>query len=280
MNSNYDKYKRYLSRKEELELYGRMKDGDETARDELIMAHSYLVIQIAQRYAPYGPYEDLEQEGFVGLIKSIDKYTLEKGRLRTFASKRIQRHILTFLSRNRNLIKLPEQQVRELLKLLKIESDLEIELGKPPSYRQLLESPEIIKSYKRYIKINSTKLSYREYIGLLDFGAPVKSLDLPISDESDLTLEDVIEDPKQQADFKNIDLKDLGNSVMNILSKRERFILRSVAEGWTGQEIGDKLGITTQRVSDIKIDSIKKVRKHVRNNPELQEIISSSGFKI
>ena len=115
---------------------------------------------------------------------------------------------------------------------------------------------------------------------MLDFGAPVKSLDLPISDESDLTLEDVIEDPKQQKDFKNIELKDLGNSVMNILSKRERFILRSVAEGWTGQEIGDKLGITTQRVSDIKIDAIKRVRKHVRSNPELQEIISNSGFKI
>ena len=280
MNDNYEKYKRYLDRDQELKLYENMKDGDENAREQLILSHSYLVIQIAKRYARYGPYEDILQEGFIGLIKAVDRYAFDKGRLRTFASKRIQRHILTFLSKNRNLIKLPEQQVRQLLKLLKIQSDLEIELGKPPSYGELIKSPKVIKAYKNYVKINNTKLSFKEYIGLLEFGAPIKSLSLPISDESDLTLEDIIEDPKQQTDFKNIDLQDLGNSVMNILNKRERFILRSIAEGWTGQEIGDKLGLTTQSVSSIKIEAIKKVREHVRNNQELQEIVSDSGYKI
>ena len=279
-NSRYEKFRQYLSKSKEEELYNLMKNGDMDARDELILAHSYLVIKIANQYSKYGPLEDLEQEGFVALTKAVDKYNFRKGRLRTYCYQTVRTHILRFLAKNTDVIKLPEPQVHQLLLLLRIKEKLAIELKRDPTYDELMKNKEVIKAYKDYSKKKDTKFTLKEYVDLIGFSEPIFSLNEPIAEDSNILLEDVIEDPTSESEHKKIELDDIGNNVMEILTDREKLILKSCAKGLTGQEIGSKLGITTQAVSESRLRSIRKIKKYVKDDPELSELISNLGFKL
>ena len=276
----YSKTKIYISEEEEVELYEAMKNGDMDARDELIMGHKYLVIQIAREYALYGPYEDLLQEGFIGLISAVDKYDITKRRLRVYARPAIKHTVVRFLAKNRQIVRLPGPQTHELLKLLKIREDLEFEYHREPTIDELMKNENVLKIYEEYRKTSGTKISLKDYVMLIEYGDPVSSLNTPLSEDSTVTLEDIIEDPWQQKQFEKVELDDLQNKLMEILSNRERFIIESLAQGWGGSEIAQKLGITPQGVSIAKLTSIKKIKDFVKNNPELEETVSSMGFQI
>ena len=276
----YSKDKIYISEEEEAELYEAMKNGDPDARDDLIMGHKYLVIQIAREYAPYGPYEDLVQEGFIGLINAVDKYDLNKNRLRVYARPAVKYEIVKFLAKNKHIVRLPEPQTHELLKLLKVKQDLEIELHREPHLDDLMEDERVIDLHKNYQDTKGSRISLKDYVLLIEYGNPVSSLNEPLGENSEMVLQDLIEDPWQQKQFEKIELDDLRNILLEILSDRERFILESIAKGWNGSQIAEQLNITPQGVSMTKIAAVKKIKKLVRNNPELEEILDNMGFQI
>lgn len=270
----------FLSLEEERDLYDKMKEGCPDARDDLIMGHKYLVIKLALQYAPYGSYEDLLQEGFVGLIRAVDKYNLEKARVRTYAPRIIQQQMLRFLDKSRHIIRLPEPQTHALLKLLRIKGALEEELGREPTDQELMSNEQVIEDHKQFQDSKKSKLSLKEYVSLLEYGDPSISLNAPISDDSDAQLQDFIEDPKQQSEFSRIENRDLIEVLMDSLEEREVYVLKALAQGVTGQKLGKELNITTQTVSAIKLNAIKKVKFAVKNNPELNELINNIGFEI
>lgn len=276
----YSKTKIYIGREEEEKLYEAMKNGDEDARDDLIMGHKYLVIQIAREYAAYGPYEDLVQEGFIGLINAVDKYDLNKNRLRAYARPAVKYAIVQFLAKNKHIIRLPEPQTYELLKLLKIKNDLEIKLGREPTFDELMKDKRVIEFHKSYQDTKGSRISLKDYVMLVEYGNPVSSLNEPVTKDSDVILQDLIEDPLQQKQFEKIELDDLQNILLEILNDRERFILESLAKGWNGSQIAEQLGITPQGVSMTKIAAVKKIKNLVNGDPELEEIINSMGFQI
>ena len=276
----YSKTKVYISEEQEKELYEAMKNGDDDARDDLIMGHKYLVIQIAREYALYGPYEDLLHEGFIGLINAVDKYDLKKGRLRVYAWPAVKYAIVKFLAINKHIVRLPEPQTAELLKLLKIKENLEFELSREPTIDELVKNELVVEHYKNYKKSTGLKTSLKDYVMLIEYGDPVSSLNAPLFEDSDMSLQDIVEDPWQQRLFDEVDLNDLQNVLMEILSDREKFILKSISSGWSGSQIAEKLGITPQGVSIAKLTAIKKIKVLVKKNPELTEIISEMGFKI
>ena len=276
----YSKTKIYISKEEEEKLYEAMKDGDEDAREDLIMGHKYLVIQIARDYAPYGPYEDLVQEGFTGLINAVDKYDLNKNRLRAYARPAVKYAIVQFLAKNKHIIRLPEPQTHELLKLLKVKRDLEIELHREPNLDDLMRDKRVIDFYEDYRNKKGSRISLKDYVMLTEYGNPVSSLNEPLGENSEVVLQDLIEDPWQQKQFEKIELDDLQNILLEVLSDRERFILKSLAEGWNGSQIAEQLNITPQGVSMTKIAAVKKIKDLVSGNPELEEILGNMGFQI
>ena len=270
----------FLTEEQEKDLYEQMKNGDDDARDDLIMGHKYLVIKLALKYAPHGSYEDLLQEGFIGLIKAVDKYDIEKGRLRTYADRRIRQHMLRYLDKTRNIIRLPEPQTYALLKLLRIRGSMRHDLGREPSLEEIMDNPQVVENHKQFQKSNKSKMTLKEYVSLLKYGASAISLNSPVSDDSENTLEDFIEDPNQQKEFNRIEKENLVNVVMDDLDEREIFVLKSIANDVVLQEIGNELGITAQAVSSIKFTAIRKIKASVRNNPELKEIINNMGFLV
>lgn len=281
-NSNYSKYFRKLSIEEEEKLYNDMRDGCIHSREQLILAHSYLVVSIAKKYAKYGEQQDLEQEGMRALILACDKYDLEKGRLRAYAARRIKTALLRYLDKTRHIVKLPTPQVNELLVLLRLKEEIEEEMGREPGYHDLLSHEKVIAAHKKYSKQKSvTKFTIEEYVKLLVWGDPVTSLNKVLhtnEDESETELQDIIPDPTSRNKYNDVDIKDVTDKILEGLTAEEKFILKSVAEEKTGREIGAQLGITTQTVSKFKIKLVNQIQKRVRNNKELKLVIGSLGF--
>ena len=277
---NYRHTKIYISEEEEQDLYEKMKDGDELARDDLIMGHKYLVLKMAQEYSSYGSYEDLVQEGFIGLIRAVDKYDLNKARLRSYAPKSIQQQMLRYLNKSRHVIRLPEPQTYALLKLLRIKSSMEEKLGREATTDELMSNAEVIKNHKAFQKSYKSKFTLREYVGLLEFSGSAQSLNVPVFEDSMVQLEDTVEDPRLQSELDKVDLQDLLDYSMKSLNDREKYVLEQVRDGLSGREIGKELNLTTQSVSMIKLNAIKKIKIAAKNDPELTEILDQMGFKI
>lgn len=283
MNREYRMYeddKVFISMEEEEDLYKKMKEGCPDARDDLIMGHKFLVVKLAKQYAPYGSYEDLLQEGFIGLIRAVDKYDINVARLRTYSYQSIQQQMLRFLNKTRHIIRLPEPQTYALLKLLRIKGDMEKELGKEPSIKDLMDNPQVIENHEQFQKSTKSKISLKEYVNLLEYGNREVSLNTPVLEDSENELMDFVEDPHQQSGFERVEVEDLNNALMDDLEEREVFILKSLSKGLTGQEIGDQLGITTQSVSAIKLSAIKKIKWFVEQDPELKEVVENLGFGV
>ena len=280
----YVKNKIFLTDEQEEELYKKMKEGDEYAREDLLAGHEYLVINLVidfiRNYAPYGSAEDLYGEGWIGLMKAVDKYDFNKGKLRTYARPRIKQHMFRYLDKTRSIIRLPEPQTHALLKLLKIRETMEEELGREPTMEELMDNPKVISDHEFFQKSKKSKITLKEYVGLLKYGNSILSLDTPISEDSDSKLEDFIEDPSQQDDFRKIETEDFIERIMDPLDDREKFVLKSIAKEVTLQEIGNQLGISGQAVKLIKSLARRKIRAYVKQTPELQEIAQNMNFEI
>ena len=277
---NYEETKIYIDREQEQELYEKMKDGDELARDDLIMGHKYLVLKKATEYSAYASYEDLVQEGFIGLIRAVDKYDLNRARLRSYAPKSIQQQMLRYLNKSRHVIRLPEPQTYALLKLLRIKSSIEEELGREATTDELMDNPEVIKNHKEFRKSYKSKFTLREYVGLLEFAGSAQSLNKPVFEDSMVELQEMIEDPRQKSQINEIEIRDLLDYAMKSLNDREKYVLERVRDGLSGREIGEEIDLTTQAVSMIKLNAIKKIKIAAKNDPELKDILNQMGFKI
>lgn len=275
---NYGGEKIFISKEQEIELYEKMKEGDELARDDLIVGHKYLVFRTANEYSSYGSYDDLVQEGFVGLIRSVDKYDVNIARLRTYALPAIRQEMLRFLNRSRHAIQLPEPHWYALLKLLKIKDEMEIKLGREPNTNEIMENEEVIENYTAFKECYNSRRTLKDYIGLLDFAEAHQSLNAAVFKDSEASFEEFIEDPRQQSDFERVDLADLLESIMCSLDDREKFILNRVRDGLSGREIGKELNLTTQAVSMIKLNAIKKIKITAKNDEELKEVLNSMGI--
>ena len=243
-----------------------------------LQLHEYLVINIlidfVREYAPYSSAEDLYGEGWIGLMKAVDKYDFSKGKLRTYARPRIKQHMFRYLDKSRHIIRLPEPQTHALLKLLRIHDNMEEKLGREPTVEELMDNPKVISDHKFFQKSKKSKITLKQYVGLLEYGNAAVSLNMPVSEDLKEELADFIEDPNQQDEYIKVELEDLLERLMDILDKNEIFILKSSASGITMQKIGDKLGITAQSVASRKSAAIRKVKNFARQNPELKEIIN------
>lgn len=132
---------RLLTAEEEAELGRRVRSGDGAARRRLVEMNLRLVVSLAKRYRGYGlPFEDLIQEGNLGLIKAVDRFDPERGnRFSTYATWWIRQRIGRALSNNGRVIRVPVYMREKMRKASRGMAELAIDLGREPTDGEIAE---------------------------------------------------------------------------------------------------------------------------------------------
>lgn len=242
-----------LTYEEEIDLARRVAAGDEQARRKLIESNLRLVIAIARHYNNSGvPLVDLIQEGNLGLIRAAEKFDYQRGyHFGTYATWWIRQAVSRAVEDQSRLIHLPEHVATRLRKIRRISAQLSQESGLDPLPEQIAEASNIDLDEVKYL------LSLVEQ--------PV-SLDTPLDDEANFSLVDTLDDSAALTETASQHL--LGEELhqaLALLHPRERTVITlryGIGDGRcrTLLEIGKELGISRERVRQLEVRALKKMR--------------------
>lgn len=256
-----------LSPDEEANLAKKIKSGDGAARERLVLSNLRFVVSVAKQYQNHGlTLGDLINEGNMGLIKAAECFDETKGfKFISYAVWWIRQSILQAIAENARLIRLPLNKISTINKVNRYFTELEQEYQREPTVEEIAE------------KMDITPTEVKENMKIAN--RPV-SMDAPLTtDEESINLYDVYISSDEEAQGPEAILnrdslkKDIERS-FQILSDREATIL-SMYYGLGGyssmslEEIGTKLGLTSERVRQVKTKAIKKL-KEVKNNKRLK----------
>jgi len=247
---------RLLTHEEELDLGRWARAGDARARVRLIEKNLRLVVSVAKRYGGMGlPFEDLIQEGNIGLIKAAERFDPELGnRFSTYAIWWIRQAIGRAIEDKGRAIRLPTHAQGKARKAARVRNELSARLGGKPADEEVGE------------RLGWTVREVRAVTGLL---LEVFSLDRPVGAEDGSTkLGDFVEDEQAsevpEAVIRNMENTRLKES-MGGMSARERHILvrrygLDDREPATLAELSDKLGVTRERVRQLQRNAERRLR--------------------
>ena len=248
-----------ISVEEEVELAQRIKKGDRDALEKLTRANLRFVVSVAKQYQNQGlSLPDLINEGNLGLIKAAEKFDETRGfKFISYAVWWIRQSILQALAEQSRIVRLPLNQVGSLNKINKAFSKFEQEFERKPSPEELAESLELPRE-----KVTDTlKVSGRHI-----------SMDAPFIEGEDNSLLDVLPNnnsPKADKLLLSESLiKEIERSLAT-LTERERDIIKLFfgigIQEMTLEEIGEKFGLTRERVRQIKEKAIRRLRHTSRS---------------
>jgi RNA polymerase primary sigma factor len=230
------------------------------AKREMVEGNLRLVVNIAKKYARAGvPFQDLVQEGNIGLMRAVDKYDYKRGfKLSTYASWWIWQAITRVIQNQAQTIRIPVHVEGMINEVVRAYRGFTRTMGRQPTPEELAARAGL--SRERVMLV--LEVMERRY---------TISLESPIGD-SDASLKDFIEDrriPSPEHVLIQKNLAEHTRRVLSTLTPREEKILRrrfgiGENEEHTLQEVGDELGITRERIRQIQVKTLEKLRHRSR----------------
>jgi RNA polymerase primary sigma factor len=245
-----------LTAQEEKELGYRIEDGDTEARDHLIRANLRLVVNIARSYPGKGlSLEDLVEEGNLGLLRAVEGFDPSMNtRFSTYASYWIKQSIKRALINTAKTIRIPAYMTELLNKWRRASAQLQEELGRPPTQEEIAKSLNLPKKklaiIKKALRVHQTATQ----------NEPT---------DSDWTLDEKLMDCNTKPPDLQLSDRDELHQVLELLEKmepREATVLRmrfglDDEQPMTLKEIGERLGLTRERVRQIESEALHKLRE-------------------
>jgi len=264
-SASLDKYLQEIGKEElitveeEVELAQRIRKGDRTALEKLTRANLRFVVSVAKQYQNQGlSLPDLINEGNLGLIKAAEKFDETRGfKFISYAVWWIRQSILQALAEQSRIVRLPLNQVGSLNKINKAFSKFEQENERIPSTEELADVLEIAKE-----KIADTMRVSGRHV----------SVDAPFVEGEDNSLLDVLVNTDSQPADRSLINESLVREIeraLATLTERERDIIKFFfgigVQEMTLEEIGEKFGLTRERVRQIKEKAIRRLRHTSRS---------------
>ena len=243
---------------EENALAARIKKGDKAAREHMIKANLRLVVKIARDYEGIGlPLLDLISEGNIGLMKAVERFDPAKGgKLSTYGSWWIKQSIKRALANQSKTIRLPVHLVDKISKMRRMAMRLQEELGREPNDDELGAEMGLTGARISQMRLASIRPA---------------SLDAPIGDDDTNTFSEIVQDENATSPYDNLEEKTVTKmlrEMVHTLDPREETILRFrfALDGGnekTLEEVGQKFGVTRERVRQIQNIALKKLRRMI-----------------
>ena len=264
-SASLDKYLQEIGKEdlitveEEVELAQRIRKGDQRALEKLTRANLRFVVSVAKQYQNQGlSLPDLINEGNLGLIKAAEKFDETRGfKFISYAVWWIRQSILQALAEQSRIVRLPLNQVGSLNKINKAFSRFEQEHERRPSPEELAETLDLPAE-----KVADTLRVSGRHI----------SVDAPLVEGEDNSLLDVLVNDDSPVADKTLINESLSTEVeraLATLTERERDIIRLFfginCQEMTLEEIGEKFGLTRERVRQIKEKAIRRLRHSSRS---------------
>jgi len=248
-----------LSAEEEVELAQRIRKGDRKALERLTRSNLRFVVSVAKQYQNQGlSLADLINEGNLGLIKAAEKFDETRGfKFISYAVWWIRQSILQAIAEQSRIVRLPLNQVGSINKINRMLSKFEQENERRPSIEEISE----------HIDLPEDKIDEAMHVT----GRQI-SVDAPFVEGEDNSLLDIlVNDDAPMAD-RQLVMESLQSEIANalqMLSERERNIITAFygigQSEMTLEEIGNKFGLTRERVRQIKEKAIRRLRSNTKN---------------
>jgi len=245
-----------LSKEREQALADAIKNGCKASLDELIESNLSFVVKVASEYRNLGlPFEDLLNEGNVGLIEAAHRYDAEKGtKFITYAIWWIRKSILKALSEHSNLVRVPTYQMKKVREIRDAESSLVRKLGRRPKREEISERLD-----RSLSKIDQ----------VLQFSLREMSLDDKVGRDRDTSISDYLVDEEAngpEEDLVKREANSLVTEALAHLTPQEQLVIRhrfGIAGGTqlTLKEIGEMLNISRERVRQIECQAKERLRR-------------------
>jgi RNA polymerase primary sigma factor len=244
-----------LTPAEEVALAKRIRAGERGALDELVQANLRFVVSVARQYSGRGlPLADLINEGNMGLIKAAERFDESRGfRFISYAIWWIRQAILQALSEQTRVVRIPVNRAGKASRIDRTAQMLGQSLGREPTTEEIAAKMRMAEDDVEEHRAYTVR--------------PV-SLDAPASEEGDSTLGNLLQDEATSSPDAKVVEFDLGRDLrraLGVLDRREQKILRDyfgmeTGEGTTLEAIGQEMGLTRERVRQLKERAIRKLQ--------------------